>query len=116
MWKKLTLVFALLAPSFALAEPFEDQRGNWWDLPMPPARIFDRPYTGKLTVFKLEESNLTRICSALVDKAEPFGCSIPGPTTCTIYVSADLPKKFRKAVERHELAHCHGWPETHPEE
>lgn len=115
MGKVLTLLLALLAPSLAQAATFKDQRGQWWNLPTPPAQIFDRPYAGKISTNLMSEAEIVEVCSTATGKAEPFGCSFPGPAYCYIYVSSDLPQKFRKAVEHHELAHCHGWPASHPE-
>ena len=116
MGKVLTLILALLVPSIALAEPFKDQRGNWWDLPMPPDRYFDRPYTGIIDIVPEPANEIAAFCTAAMGKAEGHACTFVAPTRCTIYVSQDLPKKFRKAVERHELAHCRGWPADHPQD
>lgn len=115
MGKILTLVLALLAPSLALAEPFKDQRGNWWDLPMPPAHYFERGLISRPEIHYMSEDEISEICTDAVGKAEPFGCTFPNYDQCDVYISQDLPAKFRKAVERHELAHCHGWGADHPE-
>jgi hypothetical protein len=113
MGKLLVVLLALLAPTLAHAATFKDQRGELWDLPMPPQR-YQTPYTDTLKLFPMSEEEISEICSEAVGKAEPFGCAFILPGECSVYVSEDLPPRFRLAVEAHERAHCAGWPADHP--
>ncbi|RWL14895.1 MAG: hypothetical protein EOR57_31610 [Mesorhizobium sp.] len=90
----------------------------------PPAR-FDNAYTGKLTVIKLPQKQVVTACAKLfasykVAAKSSFtqrGCAaITGKTSCTVIV-IDKPYALAtpKAVLRHELGHCNGWPANHPD-
>lgn len=123
MGKLLVLVLALTAPSFALAAPYQDQHGVWWDLPLPPAHYFDREPLGNPEVRFLPEGEIMSICRQANGKAENFGCAFPPAfrtpgleQNCPVYVSEDLPKILRDAVHFHEVAHCFGWGADHPQD
>jgi hypothetical protein len=89
----------------------------------PPAR-FDHAYSGKLTVSYLPQKQVVAACEVLFAQykvaAKSFpnqhGCSaITSPTSCTIIVvDTTFALATPKAVLRHEIGHCNGWPANHP--
>jgi hypothetical protein len=103
-------------PSFgAGAEKFTDKDGTDWYLQAPAAKWFSMP-APPVTVEYLSRSQTFKFCQFVVGKAGEVGCATVYPHQCSVWIAEDLPKPFRDAVERHELAHCHGWPADHPEE
>lgn len=89
----------------------------------PPAR-FDHAYAGKLTMRYMPQKQVIKACANLFAKYKVSatsslvqrGCSaITSPTSCTVIL---IDKTFKlatpKAVLRHELGHCNGWPASHP--
>lgn len=90
----------------------------------PPSR-FDHAYSGKLTAIYLPQKQVVKACANIFAKykvaAKSFpsqrGCSaITSKTSCTVIV-IDKPYALAtpKAVLRHELGHCNGWPASHPD-
>lgn len=90
----------------------------------PPAR-FDHAYSGKLTIRYLPQKQVVSACAKLFAKyrvaatsyPNQHGCSaITSDTSCTVIV---IDKMFAfatpKAVLRHEIGHCNGWPSNHPD-
>lgn len=113
---RLALV-ALLISTPALAGKHD---ASW----NPPAR-FDNAYTGKLTVHYLPQKQVVVACANLfakykVEAKTTFaqrGCAaITGKTSCTVIVIEKIyALATPKAVLRHELGHCNGWPANHPD-
>lgn len=114
----LALLFANLAVANTAMAGKSDPEWN------PPAR-YDRAYTGKLTVRYLPQKQVVSACADLFAKykvaAKSFpnqrGCAaITSKTSCTVIV---IDKTFAlatpKAVVRHEVGHCAGWPADHPD-
>jgi hypothetical protein len=112
----LAAILAVATPALAGAEVLQDQRGNWWDLPTPPARYFQIPYSGQIEVLYWSEEGVIATCSGATGKYEGFACTFPGPTSCRIIISNEAPKRLQQALLHHETAHCHGWPGDHPTE
>lgn len=83
----------------------------------PPAK-YDHPYKGKLRVYYLPPKQVVTVCKKLIKSAtlEQRGCAVHDDKSCTVIV-VDKPYKGAtpKAVLRHELGHCQGWPSHHPE-
>lgn len=90
----------------------------------PPAR-FDHAYPGKLTVIRLPQKQVVAACAKLFAQYKVAatsslvqrGCSaVTSATSCTV-VLIDKPFALAtpKAVLRHELGHCNGWPASHPD-
>jgi len=90
----------------------------------PPAR-FDHAYSGQLTVRYLPQKQVVAACAKLFAEYKVAakaslvqrGCSaITSATSCTVIV---IDKMFAlampKAVLRHEIGHCNGWPADHPD-
>lgn len=83
---------------------------------LPPPE-YDKPYTGKLTIERVETpEDVKRICNL----AKPaLACAFPyDGTRCRIVI---VPDEFIRAtgyteeiVLRHERGHCGGWPASHP--
>ena len=83
----------------------------------PPAR-FDFPYTGKLTLHKIDKPDVWLQCSDMgreVVRHDAAGCAIVGDGECTIYLATKTRRAPVAEVLRHELAHCNGWPGDHPQ-
>jgi hypothetical protein len=85
-------------------------------VPLPPVE-FDHAYTGKLTVLK--EDNYVFIQHVCRDTPNAIACSFrtyddkTGETlSCRIMLGPDVWDDERAL--RHEMAHCNGWPGTHP--
>ena len=61
----------------------------------------------------LNERQLQMVClNQYSENIIVFGCTddkVPGK--CTIYL---LPWEHIKAIRRHEIGHCNGWPADHP--
>lgn len=90
----------------------------------PPAR-FDHAYSGELTVVSLPQKQVVAACAKLFTKYKVAaksslvqrGCSaVTSATSCTV-ILIDKPFALAtpKAVLRHELGHCNGWPASHPD-
>jgi hypothetical protein len=90
----------------------------------PPTR-FDHAYSGQLTVRYLPQKQVVTACAKLFAEykvaAKSFpnqhGCSaITSPTSCiVIVVDKTYALATPKAVLRHEIGHCNGWPASHPD-
>lgn len=78
----------------------------------PPSR-YDYPYPGKLRTFMGPESFIRRNCGLWA-----WACTMePAGGVCTIYIQELGPKvnlAGQKALIRHEVGHCNGWPGNHP--
>jgi hypothetical protein len=115
---RLGLLLSALLICFPASAGVNDPTWN------PPVR-FDYPYPGKLTVIYLPQKQVVTACAELFAKykvdAKPFpderGCSaITSATSCTIIaVDKTFKRATPKAVVRHEMGHCNGWPANHPD-
>jgi len=104
-------------PAFAGKEDAE------WN---PPAR-FDRPYGGELTVRYLPPADVYFECARMLKEANGSdkgaypgmrGCSVRSlnGTRCEVVIVDRVWKTATpKAVLRHEIGHCNGWPFEHPD-
>lgn len=95
----------------------------------PPAR-YDHPYTGALVVTWLPQKLVAKRCMARAGKTRPpgfsdkmRGCAFPYNTGdsskdfCIVFVSNHkVGKSMPKAIYRHEIGHCNGWPPSHPDD
>ncbi len=109
------LVLLVAAPAEGAA--VKDQRGKYWEVTQPPPRWFNEPLLGEVVIFYKTQEYVTGMCSGIVGKFEDFGCAAIYPGwQCQIYLSEELPDETIAAIQRHELAHCHGWPADHPTE
>lgn len=113
----LVVLLSLLATANAAVAGKRDPEWN------PPKR-FDHAYSGNLTVRYLPQKQVIKACKKLFAKynivaettLRQHGCAaITSDTSCTVIV---INKMFAlatpKAVVRHEVGHCNGWPADHP--
>jgi hypothetical protein len=83
----------------------------------PPAR-FDHAYSGKLTVHRLPQKQVAKVCTKVVGAfaLNRHGCSTGDRAgRCTVWI---VDRTYMRAtplsVLRHEIGHCNGWPADHP--
>ena len=85
---------------------------GYMDTGPPPHRYDHRPHMPVIEVV-LNERQLQMVClNQYSENIIVFGCTddkVPGK--CTIYL---LPWEHIKAIRRHEIGHCNGWPADHP--
>src|SRR3990167_11282728 len=117
--KGMMLAAALMfaAISGTSAGTLTDRNGRAWSYVDPPAKWSKAPYSGTTRVFYLPESEVNDICRSYgvtntTDKF--FGCSVPSPAICLVYITKDESDHVRQIILRHETAHCAGWPANHP--
>jgi hypothetical protein len=91
---------------------------------LPPAE-FDKPYEGKLRIWRVNSEQAIRdVCPTLdwSKSAATIACAI-GPKNnpkpfCEVYIVNDqILKRYQTNVWlslKHELGHCNGWPGDHP--
>ena len=120
--KSISAALTLLAlvPSAANAEPPKPAPY----LMRPPGAVrvlpppeYDRPYTGKLTIERVDTPEQVQTACNL--KKPALACAFPGDgTRCRIVM---VPDEFIRAtgytpeiVLRHERGHCQFWPANHP--
>jgi len=79
----------------------------------PPPR-WDFPYRGKLTVQRLDPARLAVACQSTVGPFQILaGCAAVGRGWCRVYISTLSPDPTCSL--KHEIAHCNGWPRSHPQ-
>jgi len=97
----LTLIVLLLLTQQALA---------WGGC--PPAR-WDFPYRGKLTVEYLDGAEFTARCGPSPFLGFMAACAFIGRGSCRVVIHKSSPNPACSL--RHEIAHCNGWPRSHPQ-
>jgi hypothetical protein len=77
-----------------------------------PARYLG-PYHGHLTVIV---TPLGKRMDAACDGPAWACADVISPRRCVLYLPPrkSVPRKFYRALWRHEIAHCNGWPDDHP--
>jgi hypothetical protein len=114
----LALVAVLLGGLFLWAKPPAFALGH---VPEPPAK-YVRPYTGKLILHNTDERTLSAwsVCTpfayacAFMDEL-PEKCTVWMPAIGTVLSTGEVVTVAAyKRLLRHELAHCNGWPPSHP--
>jgi hypothetical protein len=99
--------------------------------PLLPPEEYDYPYTGQLKITIHTQDEIRRLCPAY--QKTPFSQQWPtiacnhrfGPSDFPLpaeecWIKIATPKELRAAgtswevTLRHEIAHCNGWPGTHP--
>lgn len=86
-----------------------------WPL-APPAR-YDHPYKGHLNTIVVPYGTARQNCYKLGGAVLPdntAACAIVGNGRCTIVLPRSPVADLVKALRRHEIAHCNGWPSNHP--
>jgi len=100
-------------------------RGMSTELPVAPEIYYERADAlaaeGKIVINDSvpTQERMHRLCDPKDERPPEYvfaGCTIPNYLgLCLIYVWADPPEWYRRAVVRlHEWPHCGGWPEGHP--
>lgn len=87
---------------------------------LPPAE-FDHPYDGILTVRRLSEADIVKVCESRWWMKYPthVACAYPSkqPVHCLIYLANDdVLKAYGQdaaSTLRHEIGHCNGWGRDH---
>jgi hypothetical protein len=86
---------------------------------MPPRQYDDRDYEGTLTIKRADKSQMDQWCPTPSAGMVSLGC-VPyrSPSECRVVIAADdllAAAKYSFAIVlKHELAHCLGWPSSHP--
>jgi len=91
---------------------------------LPPAE-FDKPFTGRLIENQIDDmEEMANVCSPNPKAAQALGCNqryihtVTGEVRCYVYYAPAWYMERHgvtiEAVRRHELAHCMGWPQSHP--
>tara|TARA_R110000868_G_C10824659_1_gene758881 strand:- start:75 stop:428 length:354 start_codon:yes stop_codon:yes gene_type:complete len=104
----------LMACSTASAADFADKDGIWWELIMPAPYWSQRPPLAEIKVIYIPRPATAQWCEQATGKPEQFGCMDFRGKYCVVVITDDMPEPFRIAVLEHEVAHCRGWPGTHP--
>lgn len=88
----------------------------------PPAYV--RPYTGRLHVIEHTARAVEQVCREMgvAERSRPIlACSLSlpfGDGDCIVILPivgrGGVGGVSRIALERHEIAHCNGWPKDHP--
>lgn len=88
------------------------------DIQAPPS-AYSIPYSGAGIELRLPLYDLNIVCHSLgIARAESlYGCSKWSIGGCLIVIPAvgnGITSDDQDRVRAHELAHCDGWPVTHP--
>ena len=69
-----------------------------------------------LQVLEVDRAQLKVLCDPFnVLPLRSSGCQIAAALPrCVVVVLADLPPDVKEKVRAHEIAHCNGWPASHP--
>jgi hypothetical protein len=121
--KFLAAFFALiLLPLSAAAQ------GTQWDVPGLPPVEYDKPFTGRYTEIRVGATVMGYVCPK-TPWPVTLGCAVHDTqrdseritvpaTECIVYIANDdILEKAGWSYDilmRHERAHCHGWPQSHP--
>jgi hypothetical protein len=120
--KYLLAAAALLASTIAPAAAVSGANDS---LILPPA-VYDKPFPGRVIEnTAVDMDDMAGLCSPNPKAGIAMGCSIHfddsltgKPRACYVYFAPDwYLQRFsvtREAVRRHEIAHCNGWPQSHP--
>jgi len=89
-----------------------------------PPQEYIRSYPGKIIENTAEDmQHMAFVCAPNPMAAVSLGCATPyvhssGEKRCYIWFAPDWYLNSKKvtidAVRKHEIAHCLGWPQTHP--
>jgi hypothetical protein len=104
------------------------QNGTQWDMAGLPPIEYDKPFTGKYTEIRVGATVMGYVCpktpfpvtlGCAVSNIKREGEGIVTPATeCVVYIADDdiLARAgwSYDILMRHERAHCHGWPQSHP--
>jgi hypothetical protein len=81
-------------------------------LEFAPPPEFDHPYTGKLTVYRVDQTAIEQFCQGNSGNIV-LGCAQPEANSCKVWiVNSDVLAQYGRNFEgvlRHEVAHCNNW-------
>ena len=83
-----------------------------------PPEAYSGPYTGQLTVIRVPQPEVVALCSELIEgvTSKQKGCAVWRGNSCLVVIIDKIFMGSRPVdVLRHEIGHCNGWPEDHPE-
>ena len=87
---------------------------------LPPPAIYDHAYKGRLTVQQGTMAQVEHYCHTthgIVSPYQALGCSKVGEQSCFLMiprVGGPVTGSIQAQIRRHEIAHCNGWPASHP--
>jgi hypothetical protein len=87
-------------------------------IPILPPLAYDFPYTGKLTVRRVDPDQMRARRPLPKPGRATIGCAHIAKGECEVIIADNTTLEFLgfnyDIVLRHELAHCNGWPGDHP--
>lgn len=116
-WLWAALVLTSLVAGFLLVAYAQPEPGQFI-VQEPPAR-YRGPYNGKLIVHRTDPATVSDKCFGGLACA--YMHELPGK--CTVWMpnvgsthprGQDISISAFGQIMRHELAHCNGWPPSHP--
>jgi hypothetical protein len=112
----MKLAILLASSMFALASTATQAQKLHYQGWFPPVE-YDQPYTGKLTIRRLEtQEEIAKLCT---NSKAKIACTLSAKdrSFCHIFIANDdVIKKGKTSyifVLRHELGHCNGWSSDH---
>lgn len=81
---------------------------------LEPPPHYVRPFHGPVIERVLPLAAAQRACARMGTHAD--ACAWVTGGKCYIVIPRNGPARDLRAYRRHELAHCNGWPASHPEE
>jgi hypothetical protein len=99
---------------------FTGNKGAEWN---PPTK-YDHPYKGLLREYPLPQKQVVAACGKALAQynikatMRQRGCAVYNSdrSECTIiYIDKPFMGTTPEAVRRHEMGHCNGWAENHPD-
>jgi hypothetical protein len=79
---------------------------------LEPPKQFIHPFKGPVIERVVSSADVERLCGFRWSVG--VSCSWVLKGACHIIRPKDGPITDAKAIRRHELAHCNGWPVSHP--
>jgi hypothetical protein len=122
--KFLAVFFALIPLPLSAAA----QNGTQWDMAGLPPVEYDKPFAGKYSEIRVGATVMGYVCPK-TPWPVTLGCAVHDTqrdseritvpaTECIVYIANDdILEKAGWSYDilmRHERAHCHGWPQSHP--
>lgn len=118
--RSIQLAAALAAVFTMTISAHADRDGAFWD---PPKR-YQKIFVGQLEIAYLPPEEVAIACAYLMQDFKDFpdaefrGCAklTERPRKCVVFL-IDRPAygTTPRAVRRHEMGHCNGWPANHPD-
>jgi hypothetical protein len=78
---------------------------------LPPAN-YDHSFDGQVVEHRLSNEAAAMACARI--GVSGASCMIKSGATCVIYIPTGYGKAMTAYYNKHEVAHCNGWPPYHP--